>query len=195
MSESHDQIDLPSTTPRKNRKIWQGVFFAVLGLAVVVLYTNRSKDREQGLLPDPRGFPGVGNVVEGLALEPLCGFCQVEMPHLVKIMNEHRHRHDFQFVSISCNGPGEPDERDQLLSESKQFLDSKGFDFAVHWDPDAKARMTIVAATRLPADDFGYPTTLLLDRKGAIQALWKGYGRGMEAEIAQMVKELLKKKT
>ena len=40
----------------------------------------------------------------------------------------------------------------------------------------------------------GYPTTLLLDRRGVIRAVWVGYRPGLETEMERHISMLLEEK-
>ena len=39
---------------------------------------------------------------------------------------------------------------------------------------------------------FNYPTTILLDQTGGIQAIWEGYRPGVEEDMEALLEKLLK---
>jgi len=59
---------------------------------------------------------------------------------------------------------------------------------AVKADPGQISRQAVDEAVGFQ----GYPTTLLLDRRGEIRGLWSGFRPGDEAEMRQLIVQLLK---
>ncbi|HUG67825.1 MAG TPA: TlpA disulfide reductase family protein [Pirellulaceae bacterium] len=159
--------------------------------------------------------PGVGRAMESLDLAPLigetapitleslrgevvlinfwgtwCGYCLMEFPHLVELNDRLKGDTRFRFVPVSC-GPGGADvDSDQLRAETEAYLAKLETDLDVYSDPGAGARLSLVKSARLSG--FGYPTTVLIDRDGTIRGLWEGYGPGVEAEMEQVIRALLK---
>ncbi|HRX81441.1 MAG TPA: hypothetical protein P5307_20370, partial [Pirellulaceae bacterium] len=70
------------------------------------------------------------------------------------------------------------------------YLAKLGTDLGVYSDPSGGARMGLMKAAQLPS--FSFPTTVLLGRDGTIEGLWQGYRPGVEAEIEELIKNLLK---
>ena len=96
---------------------------------------------------------------------------------------------DFRFIPVACT-PGLDGDYDQLKLAAELYYREHGFDLPTHFDPRGVTRMTLMRDLQL--EDFVYPTTVLLDRKGAIQAVWVGYKAGLEEEMEKEVKKLLR---
>src|SRR5262249_39047933 len=96
---------------------------------------------------------------------PWCGACVVEFPHLMEIEKHFREEPDFQFLSISTNY--NPRDDKGLAQSTEHFLKQRRADFPTYRDPDAATTRDLIQAARL--DHFGYPTTVLIDREGAIR--------------------------
>jgi thiol-disulfide isomerase/thioredoxin len=124
---------------------------------------------------------------------PWCGPCGVEFPHLVQLEQQFRARDDFRFVSVSCSG-GPGDERSMEVSTAA-FLKQQQAGFPTYRDANAIARTQIMYATQLgTANDFAYPTTVILGRDGKIRGLWQGYADGDELAMLEVVQAALQEK-
>ena len=130
-----------------------------------------------------------GNVVLINFWGTWCGPCMIEFPALVKLTERLQSEPDFRFIPVSCP-PGRDIEFEQLKSATEAYYLEKGFDLTAHYDPGGVTRMTLMQDMRLSG--FSFPTTVLLDREGAIQGLWVGYRPGVEAEIEKRAKRLLR---
>ncbi|MCA9141238.1 MAG: TlpA family protein disulfide reductase [Planctomycetaceae bacterium] len=119
-----------------------------------------------------------------------CGPCMMEFPHLVEMNDRLKGNDGFRFVPVSC-GPGGVDlDLEQLQEMTEGYLAKLGTDLGVYSDPSGGARMGLMKAAQLPS--FSFPTTVLLGRDGTIEGLWQGYRPGVEAEIEELIKNLLK---
>jgi len=119
---------------------------------------------------------------------PWCTFCVVEFPHLVELEQHFRTEPDFQFFSVSTNP--DPTDRLGLAEETAEFLKRHRAEFPTYHDPDAKSQIALVRTANIL--DFGYPTTLVLDRQGIIRGLWTGYHNGDERFVRQAIEETLR---
>ncbi len=118
---------------------------------------------------------------------PWCGACLVEFPHLVELERHFRGQRDFQFLSVSTSGGYYDDE--ELRSSTAEFLAKQKADFRVLRDPDFATQRALAQAARL--DGFGYPTTVLIGRDGAIRGLWVGYRPGDERSVRAAIEAAL----
>jgi cytochrome c biogenesis protein CcmG, thiol:disulfide interchange protein DsbE len=119
---------------------------------------------------------------------PWCTFCVVEFPHLVELEQHFRSQPDFQFFSVSANP--DPTDRTGLAEETAEFLKRHRAEFPTYHDPDGKSQIALVRAANLT--NFGYPTTLVLDRQGVIRGLWTGYHNGDERFVRLAIEETLR---
>ena len=121
---------------------------------------------------------------------PWCSACIVEFPHLVELERHFRASDDFQFFSVSSN----QNARDEtgLAASTAEFLKQQQADFPTYRDSDAHTIDSLIDAAKL--DHFGFPTTVLLGRDGAIRGLWLGYSRGDEESVRQAIEKALAEK-
>ena len=118
-----------------------------------------------------------------------CPPCVQEFPHLADIAERYHEREDFAFLSVSCPGDA-GDDLERLKRETLNFLRHRKSTLGVYADPQ---RVTQEAAAEAGAFNYGYPTTLILDRQGIIRAAWNGYRSGLERQIDQQLSQLLDK--
>lgn len=118
---------------------------------------------------------------------PWCGFCVQEFPHLVELWDRNRGNPEFAFVSVSSSGSSD-ENVPELKRETEAFMKARGATFPTYVDPDGANRQLLAS---MIGGGFGYPTTILLDRKGVIRAVWIGYESGYERQMEQLVSKLL----
>jgi thiol-disulfide isomerase/thioredoxin len=160
--------------------------------------------------------PGVGRPYAGFQVEPLvgssepltieqlngkitlvnfwgpwCGYCLIEMPQLVELERELDDRHEFQLVWVSSGGGRDAGDQSDLSRDTEECLRSRGYEFPVYWDPNARARLALLEAAQVKDASFGYPTNVLVDRKGVIRGIWAGYAPSVVEEMTQLVQQLL----
>jgi hypothetical protein len=95
---------------------------------------------------------------------------------------------DFQLAAVSC-GSGNKEDMDELRGKTEKFLTARKTDLPTYHDPDAATRIAFVKLEG--NDNFGYPTTILLDRGGRIRGVWRGYDAGMEKDVAAVTQKVL----
>lgn len=118
-----------------------------------------------------------------------CPPCRRELPHVAELAGHYERDSRCLVLAVSCGNAGlDPDASlSDLEMDTKQLLKTMDLRFPVYADPNGVTRMAVKDAVGFS----GYPTTLLLDGRGAIRHVWTGYSPGMEVEIEQMVKGLL----
>ena len=119
---------------------------------------------------------------------PWCPPCRVEWPHLVDLAAAYADDPAFRLVSVACAGGGRSERSLGFQEELSEFLDRHKPPFELYVDPDASLRQTMA---RWSQGRFHYPTTVLLDQRGTIRAVWEGYQPGYEREMKTQIDRLL----
>jgi thiol-disulfide isomerase/thioredoxin len=171
-------------------------------------------------VPNPEEYRGVGQQWTTLELEPLlgrpprlsaadlqghvvlldfwgtwCPPCRRELPHLAALRERFTGQEAFRLVSISYPSMGQGDDLQSLREETAALLKRLELELPVYWDPDSVTRS--FADQLIPdAVDEGsgvslFPLAVLLDRRGAVRAIWIGYRPGTETEIERYVDKVL----
>ncbi|HEV3137091.1 MAG TPA: TlpA disulfide reductase family protein [Pirellulales bacterium] len=117
-----------------------------------------------------------------------CPPCRAEFPHIVELTSKFAGQHDFRLLAVSCGGEGSDDTLDELREETQAFLKSKNVTLPTYADQHAASRRELARSLQL---EFGYPTSLILDRQGIIRGFWEGYISGSEVEMSDLVQQLL----
>ena len=108
------------------------------------------------------------------------------LPHLAAIERQFRGRPAFKLLSVSCGRRAK--ENFRLLREKTQAtLEEENIDLATYADPGGVSRSAVEQAVGLS----GYPTTLIIDRRGRIRRAWTGFQPGVETEMQQLIIRLL----
>ena len=200
--------------PRRSPLItWVGLALIFGGLFVYFLIDPGGLDGTEG-----QQHPSVGRVLPALQVEPLtgdiiptsldllqgkvvlvnfwgpwCHYCLVEFPHLVQLERSLRDRDDFRLLAISCGMDLSREDLDVLQQRTEDYLRRSGADLPTYADPGAVSRQAMMMVTGM--EEFGYPTTVLLDRQGVIRGMWLGYRAGYEREMSRMIDQLLDAET
>lgn len=120
-----------------------------------------------------------------------CPPCREEFPHIVELYKKYQGRSDFRLLSVSCRGDAEEDSNLAELRESTEaFLKQRDAEMPTYVDLRGVTRHALNEAIGFQ----GYPTTLILDRRGVIRGHWVGYQPGMEISIAGAINRLLENK-
>lgn len=120
-----------------------------------------------------------------------CPPCREEFPHLMQLRAARQKNADFQFISV-VSGAGS-DEVQELRADVTDFLQAMQVTLPVYCDPDTAARLRIAAFLR--AEDFAYPTSLVVDRKGIVRGVWLGFRSGDQHDMARLIDQLLEEKS
>lgn len=202
-----------ASPPRQNSTL------TVLGLIVIaaaVLYYIATRDRSDATPDKALAHPAVGapltdfdvavltgegeNVLAGdlkgkVALVsfwgPWCGPCKTEFPHLAKLAENLRARHDFRWLPVTYDQTlsGAPQ---QLRQDASEFLAQAGLKTVTYYDPNESL---LAAASAAGAFDGAFPCTILVDKSGRIHAVWTGYRPGVEKQVEAAVLATLDEKT
>ena len=116
-----------------------------------------------------------------------CGPCLQEFPHVVQIHRRFSAHRDFVLVSVSCPSGG--DDLQTLAEKTTRKLVASGAEFATFADLGGGNMQHIAAIAGLAGS--GIPLTIVLDREGIIQGLWRGYRPGDELQVEQVLSQLL----
>lgn len=178
---------------------------AVVLLLVVIVKLNTPPT-------DPTKAPAVGKRPEKLTLTPLeddgealtladlegqvvlinfwgpwCPPCRAEFPELMELRESLAGAKRFRFVSVTAM-PGEDEE--DLVQMTKTYLQTQKYDLPVYRDSQMTTRDELKELNQ--ANDFPFPTTILLDEQGVIRAVWVGYRQGVGEQMQELIKKLLK---
>lgn len=119
---------------------------------------------------------------------PWCPPCREEFPHVLALRDEFGDSESLRFVLVSCPyGPEEPAQ--EHADSTRQYIEWLKSDAPIYLDPQAALRFSLVRVAQL--EDFGYPTTVVLDRQGVIRGVWVGYSQGDEKAVGTLLRELL----
>ncbi|MEE8453057.1 MAG: TlpA disulfide reductase family protein [Thermoguttaceae bacterium] len=115
-----------------------------------------------------------------------CPPCRVEFPHLAALREKFLDQTAFRLLSVSC-GPGGPEDLDSLRQQTNLFLQQTGIRMPIYADPDFASRKAVDELIGFE----GYPTTLIIGRRGNIRGTWVNFTPGDEVEMETLVAELL----
>jgi thiol-disulfide isomerase/thioredoxin len=119
-----------------------------------------------------------------------CPPCAEELPHIAMLATKFAGA-DFQVLAVSCGiNPGSEHPED-LAEQTGSFL--KGFKITLptYFDPGAYSRNGV----EMIAGPIGYPTTIVLDRRGIIRGMWVGYRAGDERKLEKLIATVLGEKS
>ncbi len=197
--------------PQTARRIKSAIIPTIILVVAAVFYLMiRSY---QGIAPDPTAHAGVGESLVFLELDPLtgnpspvslenlqgrvtllnfwgwwCPPCRAELPHLTQIRQRFAGHPAFQLLAVSCPAGGQTqDDTQSLREETAKLLKRLQLDLPTYFDPDSAT----LGMLRDRIQFEGFPTTLLLNRRGEIRAIWVGYRPGVEIEMEQHIDAIL----
>ena len=208
-SNQADQQTLPPRPPARSTWPW----LLLLGAVVLMVALRFSVTSGDAGGRDGLEGPGIGTKLTQLDLQPLtgnpdpvsladlegkvtllnfwgpwCGFCVVEFPHLVELEKHFRSQPDFQLLSVSSNS--DPTDERGLAENTASFLKQHQAEFPTYRDPAGRSTMALARAAQF--SQFGYPTTVVLDRQAIIRGVWIGFRSGDERGMRELVEQLLR---
>ncbi|MCE5266398.1 MAG: TlpA family protein disulfide reductase [Planctomycetaceae bacterium] len=118
---------------------------------------------------------------------PWCPPCRRELPHLAELSRHFASEKAFQLLAVAY--PSEvSDDVESLRDDTAAVLSDLKVSIPTYRD-DGKVSLSAVDG----AIGFsGYPTTLLIDRKGVIRGIWVGDVSGIKIEVRQRIAEVLR---
>jgi thiol-disulfide isomerase/thioredoxin len=180
-------------------------FWLLLTRAIFPLLLDR-------IVPNPEQHRGVGEPLNFLELEPLtggsdrvalrdlkdhvvllsfwgvwCRPCRNELPRMAELRKRFAGRKEFRLISISYPPIGQDDDLQSLREETDSCLKRLNVALPTYHDPQDALR--IAMGQRI--EFRGFPTSVLLDRRGVIRAVWVGYRPGMETEMERYIDRVL----
>ncbi|MCC7086214.1 MAG: TlpA family protein disulfide reductase [Pirellulales bacterium] len=188
------------------------VFWGVVALVVVTALIWRGM-RPESNVASVTNDEAVGKQLSALDLQPLtgdgaavspetiqgkvvlmnywdttCGICMHELPHIVELWDRYRSKPDVQFLSVSASGEA-MENLSTLRETTENLLKSKGISMPMYADPSGATQAGLAAL--LGMSEISYPATVIVDRRGIIRAVWRGYAVGDERIMEQMLSKLL----
>jgi cytochrome c biogenesis protein CcmG/thiol:disulfide interchange protein DsbE len=201
----HPDQDVDPPPAAKTR--WFLVFLGIAGAILLFVALMRQPGPPVGLR-----HPGVGGRFEDLSVQPLvnadqavtlndldgkvtlinfwgpwCGPCLMEMPELLALEKKYRSQADVRFVLVAFpnSRDGDPEE---LKEDSIDVLKRLKSDAAIFHDPQRQLIPELIRAGRL--NEFGFPTTVVLDRTGTIRGIWTGYDPSYVRDMGQALERI-----
>ncbi|HPZ83049.1 MAG TPA: TlpA disulfide reductase family protein, partial [Thermogutta sp.] len=211
------EAEAPEVVPREGLGRRVGKVFQILAMLCVLglfaLVTIKYSPFNPDRVPVGVNHPSVGKQLEVISLTPLygeggildrsgvsgkvvllnfwgtwCPPCRAEFPELVSLVRKFAHDSRFQFLSVSCAPPGADGDLEELRQSTQAFLlEQNASDVSIYADPDYLTRREVDRVAGFSV----YPTTILLDEKGVIRAVWQGYWRGLDREIEESLRHVL----
>ena len=211
----------PTDQPRRPRGkksplFWAFVFITALILIDVIgVLLGQLMPWLQVMMGGPEVHRGIGQRLTLLELEPLtgdpprlslsdlqnhvvllnlwgtwCPPCREELPHMAELRQRFAGQPTFRLLAVSYPPIGQPDDLQSLRNETADLLKKLDVDLPTYCDP---GNATLKAVDETIALE-GYPTTILLDRRGVVRAVWVGYRPGVETEMERVIDEILSEK-
>jgi len=190
------------------------IMVAIVGFLSVVYWLSMQAQRT---VPNPEVPAGQTKVLEHLRLSPLTGDgkpvsledlkghvvllnfwgtwclpCRTELPHIAELQKRYAGHEAFRLLAVSCPSAEETDDVQSLRENTSALLRRLNLDLPTYRDPESATQIAV--GRLLGAEGFAYPTTLLLDRRGAVRAVWTGYRPGVETEMERWIGTLLEGK-
>jgi len=116
-----------------------------------------------------------------------CPPCIREFPDIARIAELFGGREDFRLYAVSC-GQGHDAGLNELRGETSALLKSLGSDLPTYSDQNGGSRQAMALVL---SEQMAYPTTLVLDRGGAIRGFWQGYDPRAAREMTGLIEQLL----
>jgi thiol-disulfide isomerase/thioredoxin len=161
---------------------------------------------------NPTQQPGVGQRLSLLRLKSICGSAhdateadladkvvllnlwaawsspsREELRALARLQMRFAGNRNFHLMTITYPPKDQAADLESLQEETLDLLRRQDLDLPVYHDPDTLTFGAVAKAVFFR----GYPTTMVLDRRGVIRAVWAGYRAGVETEMERIVDDLL----
>jgi len=106
--------------------------------------------------------------------------------HVAAIQRHFSDQSALKCFSVAC-GKRDAEDLKVMKDKARKLLDRQNIDMSVYADPKGISRAAVCEVM----GSVGYPTTLVLDRLGRIRGVWSGFREGTEAEMRQLITQLL----
>jgi thiol-disulfide isomerase/thioredoxin len=181
---------------------------AVVVVVAVLYWLVVALGMRPSAMPRPEVHAGVGQALSYLELRPLtgdgspislgdlqnhvtllnfwgtwCPPCREELPHIAELRQRFAGQEAFRLLAVSCPAGGQGNDVQSLQEETAALLKRLNLNVPTYYDPDDATQSSVDKLITFE----GYPTTVLLDRRGVIRAVWVGYRRGMETEMERHI--------
>lgn len=117
-----------------------------------------------------------------------CGPCRREFPEFAKVEEALRGHENCLVLSVSCS-PGPENNLEELTKLTQAYVSEHAPEMPVYCDQTAITRGKL--SLLLPGGSFGYPTTILVNQRGFITKLAKGYRPGEMEQFKTAALKLL----
>jgi thiol-disulfide isomerase/thioredoxin len=206
----HEEPQPPPTL--KSRIAGTAITVAVIILVVAAYWVVVGWLTPVPNLPKPEAYLVVGQPLPHLELRPLtgdgpsislpdlqnhvtllnlwgawCPPCRDELPHMAELRQRYAGQETFRLLAVSCPQGGQGDDVPSLRQNTASLLARLKLDLPTYHDPNGATQDALFNLMKLEA----FPTTVLLDRRGVIRAVWVGYRPGVETEIERYISNLL----
>lgn len=208
-----ESAEQPATGQRPLDRRTGWIIVGIMFLAMLVMTVLRPLDwlRKSGVED-----PAVGTSLAWLELTPLdeaappveladlsgtvtlmnfwgtwCGPCRREFPELLTLIRSLQGEAGFRALAVSCGYDAESDGSPQLREQTVAYLaEQNAGDMPTYFDPGMFTRQAVSDAIGFR----GYPTTLVMDQRGIIRGIWRGYSAAAVGQMESLIEELLEER-
>jgi thiol-disulfide isomerase/thioredoxin len=219
--EDYGMIPPEKPKPQTESPLAVNIFKAILilGALLIILAVGgwffKTFLLPERIVPNPKLHAGVGERLTYLELQPLtgnqppvslqnlsgrvvllnfwgtwCSFCRDELPQIAELRHRYAGHEDFRLLAISYPAGGQSDDVQSLREETALLLKRLNLDLPTYHDPNDKTLAEVDHVIGFK----GFPTSVLLDRRGVVRAVWSGYMPGMETEVERSIGAVLEEK-
>jgi thiol-disulfide isomerase/thioredoxin len=209
---------MPAPKPPEEPKSPPPVITYLIGMVVfAAIVIGMWKLMPHEIAPSPEDVEGVGSSIGTVKLLPLlgggsavsqqdlknqvvllnfwgtwCPPCRDELPHMAELQKRFAGRDAFRLLTVSCPEQGDGADVQSLRENTAAMLKKMNLDLPAYYDPQSATMRNLKTVLDVPY--FRFPTTLLLDRRGVIRAIWFGYQPGIETEMERYIGMVLDEK-
>lgn len=185
----------------------------LVGVIIVLSIVLSRSMRQQ--LPQPTGHQGVGRTLLEVHLQgpgptqqididtlrgsivllnfwgTWCPPCRMELPHIAALAVTMGEIDKVRVLAVSCGLPGGTEQLERLRAVTENYLASERLEIPVYTDIGGFTRRSVGLALGGHLQLDAYPTTILLDERARIRAVWIGYLPGSEMQMQREIEQLL----
>jgi thiol-disulfide isomerase/thioredoxin len=120
-----------------------------------------------------------------------CPPCRMELPHITALAATMGEIDKVRVLAVSCGPPGGTEQLDRLRAVTADYLARERLELPVYTDIGGFTRRSVGLALGGHLQLEAYPTTILLDERARIRAVWIGYLPGSEMQMQRQIEQLL----